>query len=117
MSKSSAKTREQRLSRAFHALSDPTRRKLVARLARGPARVTELAAPFEISLAAVSKHLVVLEQAGLTSRSIEGREHHCSLDTSAMREIQYWLDDYRMFWSETLAALKNYAEKKSRGSG
>jgi DNA-binding transcriptional ArsR family regulator len=115
--KSSAKIREQRLSRVFHALADPTRRKLVARLAHGPARVTDLAAPFDISLAAVSKHLVVLEKAGLAGRRIEGREHRCSLDPAALREIQFWLDDYRIFWSETLGALKSYVEKKSRAGG
>jgi DNA-binding transcriptional ArsR family regulator len=99
------------LDAVFQALSDGTRRRLIANLAKGPAMVTELAEPFTISLPAVSRHLKVLEDAGLIERSIDGRVHRCSLTTRPLRDVQKWLDRYRPFWEETLDALGRYVEE------
>jgi DNA-binding transcriptional ArsR family regulator len=101
---------EDRLDRVFHALSDRTRRTLMLRLEAGPAMVTELAAPFRISLPAVSKHLRVLEAAALIERRIDGRVHRCSLNAAPMEEAERWLDRYRIFWQDRLAALARYVE-------
>jgi len=90
------------LSEAFSALSDPTRRAIVDRLARGPRRVTELAEPFDMSLAAVSKHIQVLERAGLVKRTREGREHVLSLDARPMREVARYASKFEKFWNERL---------------
>jgi DNA-binding transcriptional ArsR family regulator len=94
----------------FQALSDGTRRKLIDRLTEGPAMVTELAEPFAISLPAVSRHLKVLEHAGLVKRSVDGRIHQCSLAARPFRDLQKWLDAYRPFWEEKLDALSRYVE-------
>lgn len=99
-----------RLDCVFHALSDRTRRALLDRLGSGPAMVTELARPFSISLPAVSKHLRVLEKAGLVERAVSGRVHRCSFGAEPLREIERWLDDRRMFWDGALAALADYVE-------
>ncbi len=107
--KSSA-ARDDRLDDLFGALADRTRRRLVARLARSPATISELAAPFDMSLPAVSKHIRVLEQAGLVVRKIEGRVHTCALDGEHLRDVAAWLDRYRAFWDNTLAALAEFAE-------
>jgi DNA-binding transcriptional ArsR family regulator len=96
---------EERLDGVFHALADPTRRAILARLARRPATVSDLAAPFEISLPAVSKHLKVLERAGWISRDIDGRQHLCSLDAGALQDVEEWLGPYREFWTAHFAAL------------
>jgi DNA-binding transcriptional ArsR family regulator len=101
---------EDRLDRVFHALSDRTRRALLRRLEGGPAMVTELAAPFRMSLPAVSKHLRVLEGAALIERRIDGRVHRCSLNAAPLEEADRWLDRYRMFWQDRLAALAHYLE-------
>jgi DNA-binding transcriptional ArsR family regulator len=93
------------LDRVFQALADPTRRALLTRLRRGSATVSELAQPFPTSLAAVSKHLQVLERAGLLTRQIEGREHHCALDPAPLKSAAEWLDFYRRYWEDRLAAL------------
>jgi len=103
-----------RLDRVFHALSDRTRRALVARLTQGPSTITELAAPFDMSLPAVSKHLKVLETAQLINRTVEGRIHRCSLTAEPMHEAEQWLANYRSFWDETLDALARYAERKKK---
>src|SRR5689334_7505884 len=108
----SAMSTDDRLDLMFGALSDRTRRRLVARLARAPASIGELAEPFEMSLVAVSKHVRVLERAGLVRRSIDGRVHTCSLEPRKLRDVSEWLDRYRVFWDETLAALAAYAEEK-----
>jgi len=107
------------LDAAFSALSDPTRRAIVERLARGPRRVTELAEPFEISLAAVSKHIQVLERAGLVKRKREGREHVLSLDARPMREVARYASKFEKFWTERLdrfeafvVAVEKEKEKK-----
>jgi DNA-binding transcriptional ArsR family regulator len=101
---------DRKLDLIFQALSDSTRRKLIERLAKGPAMVTELAEPFDISLPAVSRHLKVLEHANLVKRAIDGRIHHCSLSTRPLRDLQQWLDNYRPFWEETLDALSRYID-------
>jgi len=83
---------------------------MLARLKRGPAMVTELAKPFDMSLPAVSKHLRVLEGAGLAQRAIDGRIHRCALKAKPLREVEHWLEPYRAFWEETLGKLARYVE-------
>ncbi|MFT7582968.1 MAG: DNA-binding transcriptional ArsR family regulator [Myxococcota bacterium] len=107
---SSAAT-EDRLNAVFNALANPTRRKQLARLKIGPATVGELAAPFAMSLPAASKHLRVLENAGLVTRTIEGRVHRCSLAAAPMAEASEWLAHYRTFWDDQLDALVEYLEQ------
>jgi DNA-binding transcriptional ArsR family regulator len=101
---------DDRLDLVFHALSDRTRRALLARLAEGEAIVTALAAPFDMSLPAVSKHLRVLERAGLVARTVEGRVHRCSFAAAPLAEIEEWLDRTRDFWEGRLAGLAAYVE-------
>jgi len=96
------------LDRTLAALADPTRRAIIKRLERGPARVTELAEPFDISLNAVSKHLRVLERAGLMRRSVRGRDHYCALDAGPMRAASEWIEHYRAFWEGRLDALEQF---------
>ncbi|MBI3709782.1 MAG: winged helix-turn-helix transcriptional regulator [Proteobacteria bacterium] len=105
---------EDRLDLVFHALSDRTRRDLLARLAVGPAMVTELAAPFAMSRIAVSKHLKVLERARLVVRAIDGRVHRCSLAAAAPQDVERWLGHYRAFWHDTLGALARYVERDEK---
>ena len=95
------------LDATFGALADPTRRAILARLARGEATVTELAAPFDVSLPAVSKHLRVLESAGLLRREIDGRIHRCRLAPEPMKDAAAWIETYRVFWEAQLDALAN----------
>lgn len=102
---------DDRLDRVFHAIADRTRRALLGRLARGPAMVTELAAPFAMSLPAVSKHLKVLERAGLVQRSIVGRVHRCALDALVLRDAESWIEQYSVFWEGTLDSLVRYVER------
>ena len=99
-----------RLDDTFAALSDPTRRAMLARLSRGGATVTELARPFEVSLPAISKHLRVLEDAGLISRRRDGRIHHLRLETRRMHEAEEWIIRYRNFWEQQFAALEEYLQ-------
>ena len=113
-SRTGRRNADRELDEAFGALSDSTRRKLIARLAEGPAMVTALAEPFAISLPAVSRHLKVLESAGLIERRIDGRTHYCSLAPRRLRDLQTWLDAYRPFWDETLDALSRYVERDTR---
>jgi DNA-binding transcriptional ArsR family regulator len=101
---------EEALDATFFALSDRTRRALLARLAHGPMRVTDLAAPFDMSLPAVSKHLRVLEQAGLIVRAIDGRVHTCSLRAVPLEKIEKWIEKTRGFWEGTLDSLARYVE-------
>jgi DNA-binding transcriptional ArsR family regulator len=103
-------TEEDRLDRVFRALGDRTRRALLRRLEAGPAMVTELAEPFAMSLPAVSKHLRVLEAASLIERQIDGRIHRCSLNPTPLAEANLWLDAYRAFWQDRLAALARHVE-------
>lgn len=102
------------LDRVFAALSDPTRRAILARLALGEATVGTLAEPFDMSLPAISKHIKALEQAGLVSRSIEGRVHTCKLSPKALQGAAAWLDHYRTFWTHRLDALARFVEKPKR---
>src|SRR3954469_8586465 len=96
------------LSLTFAALADPTRRAILGRLALGEASVTELAEPFAMSLPAVSKHLKVLERAGLIARGREAQWRPCRIDAAALREVDDWLERYRRFWDESLDRLDNY---------
>ena len=105
---------EDRLDLVFHALSDRTRRALLDRLTRGPARITELARPFAMSLPAVSKHLRVLERARLIERTVSGRVHECSFGAAPLQEVERWLEHYRGFWEDKLAALARYVEDDAR---
>lgn len=95
----------ERLDATFAALADPTRRAIVARLAKGDATVTELAAPFDISQPAISKHLKVLERAGLVTRSREAQRRPCRLQPGPLREATTWLANYRDYWSESYQQL------------
>ena len=98
------------LDTTFSALSDPTRRAILSRLAQSPASVTEIAAPFDISLAAVSKHLRVLEEAGLLTRRVDGRVHTCHLNTAPLRDATVWLTTYRRFWEARLDSLAEFLD-------
>ncbi len=93
------------LSRTFAALADPTRRAMLARLARGPATVSELAEPFDMSFAAVSKHLRVLESAGLVTRGRDAQYRPAMLTARPLQDASAWLGDYRVFWAESFDAL------------
>jgi DNA-binding transcriptional ArsR family regulator len=96
------------LDLAFAALSDPTRREIVSRLARGAVRVTDLARPFDMSLNAVSKHVKVLESAGLVRRTRAGREHHIALQPEPIRRIAVWASRYERFWTDRLDKLEAF---------
>ncbi|NUP05369.1 MAG: winged helix-turn-helix transcriptional regulator [Polyangiaceae bacterium] len=98
------------LSATFFALADPTRRAILARLASGDATVTELAEPHEMSLAAISKHLKVLEGAGLISRGREAQWRPCHLEAGGMREAASFIEEYRRFWDDSFASLKEYVK-------
>lgn len=93
------------LSRVFQALADPTRREMLHALAGRERTVSELAAPFRMSLAAASKHVRVLERAGLVQRTVQGRTHRCRLNAARLAEAQEWLAYYERFWSDRLDAL------------
>lgn len=99
---------ENELNQIFSALSDPTRRAMLARLADTDMSVAELAQPFTISKPAVTKHLKVLEQAGLLSRHIEGRVHRCHIKTAPLEMASEWLSFYERFWNNKLEALDAY---------
>lgn len=103
---------DDRLDHLFGALSDRTRRKMVARLARAPATIGELAEPFSISLPAVSKHVRVLEKAGLVRRTIDGRIHRCTLEQKRLKDANEWIERYTTYWDETLGALASFVERK-----
>jgi DNA-binding transcriptional ArsR family regulator len=99
------------LSTTFAALADPTRRAILARLSKGPATVTELAAPFAISGPAISKHLRVLEQARLISRGREAQWRPCQLEAGPLREVADWTAEYRRFWEKNFDRLEAYLEE------
>jgi DNA-binding transcriptional ArsR family regulator len=101
---------EARLDAVFAALADPTRRRILARLAQGEAAVGDLAQPFDVSLPAISKQLSVLARAGLVRRERTGRFRRCRLDAGALAAASRWLDEYRLFWDETLESLARYVE-------
>ncbi|MBT5412977.1 MAG: winged helix-turn-helix transcriptional regulator [Rhodospirillaceae bacterium] len=100
------------LSATFSALADPTRRAILARLATGEATVTELAEPFEISMPAVSKHLKVLEHAGLVSRGREAQWRPRRLEAAPLKDAQEWLDRYQRFWNDQLDRLTAFLEEE-----
>ncbi len=99
------------LDRTFAALADPTRRRILAQLAEGDECVTDLARPHAMSLAAVSKHLIVLEKAGLVKRRRRGRVHSLALEAKPMQEAQAWIDRYRKFWEGNLDQFEKYLDK------
>jgi DNA-binding transcriptional ArsR family regulator len=99
------------ISSTFSALADPTRRAILARLALGETSVTELAEPFEMSMPAVSKHLRVLESAGLIIRGREAQWRPCKLKAEPLREAASWLDEYRKFWEESFDRLDEYLKE------
>jgi DNA-binding transcriptional ArsR family regulator len=94
------------------AIADPTRRAILGRLMRGPARVTDVAEPFEMSLAAVSKHVRILERAGLVRRARRGREHRLRLDARPLRRVVRWTSRYERFWNERLDRLEAFFAQK-----
>jgi DNA-binding transcriptional ArsR family regulator len=104
---------EEHLDLVFHALGNRTRRQLLSRLATGPAMVTELAAPIDMSLPAVGKHLRVLEKAGLVQRTIDGRVHNCALIAHPLQCALVWIVKYRLFWEENMDALVDYLQNDS----
>jgi DNA-binding transcriptional ArsR family regulator len=96
------------------ALADPTRRAILDRLARGQARVTDVAEPFDMSLPAVSKHVRILERAGLVRRRRHGREHVLILDARPIRQVAHWASRYERFWNERLDRLQEFFDKGGR---
>ncbi len=104
-----------RLSTTLAALADPTRRGILARLATGEATVKQLAEPYDMSLAAVSKHLKVLEGAGLISRGKDAQFRPCRLEAGPMRDVAGWLESYRKFWEESLDQLEVYLAELQKG--
>jgi DNA-binding transcriptional ArsR family regulator len=107
---------QDRLSTTLSALADPTRRAILARLAQGEATVGELAAPFAMSLPAVSRHLKVLEHAGLIARGRTAQWRPCRLEPEPLREVAGWLETYRRFWEESLDRLDAYLQKLQKGN-
>jgi len=104
---------QQTLDAVFHALSDPTRRAMLHSLSGSQHTVGELAAPFDISLAAASKHIKVLERAGLVRRRIEGRTHVCSLDAGPMHAGMEWIRHYEKYWNQRLDVLQGLIEAEA----
>ncbi len=105
---------DDRLDRVFHALADRTRRSMLARLREGPLRVSLLAEPFDMTLPAASKHIRVLERAGLIDRTKDGRVHHCALNPEPLQDIRAWVEHYEAFWTSTLDALAEHFEGESQ---
>ena len=103
------------LSMTLSALADPTRRAILARLTTGEASVSELAEPFDMSLVAVSKHLKVLEKAGLISKGREAQWRPCRLEPKPLMQVDDWLESYRQFWNENLDRLEAYAAALQQG--
>jgi len=103
------------LSAAFSALADPTRRAILARLAQSKATVNELAEPFEISLPAISRHLKVLEGAGLISRGREAQWRPCRLELDRLKAVDDWLSVYRRFWEQSMDRMAAYLEELGKG--
>lgn len=102
---------QDQLSTTFAALADPTRRAILARLSLGETSVTEIARPFEMSMPAISKHLKVLEKAGLISRSRDAQWRPCKLEAAPLEEVAGWVEDYRRFWAESFDRLDVYLAK------
>ena len=111
------KAREPQLDRVYGAIADPTRRAILMALARGEENVGSLAGRFPISFNGVSKHVKVLERAGLVDRRIQGREHWLRLRPDPLREAARWLEHYRAFWNERLDALETFLVRQERRGG
>jgi len=105
---------DDRLDRAFMALADPVRRAIVARLSRGPATVNELAEPFDITLQAVSRHIAVLEQAGLVTRTREAQRRPVHLDAAALEALTAWIDRYRLLHEQQFRRLDDVLKKEAK---
>jgi DNA-binding transcriptional ArsR family regulator len=103
------------LSATFAALADPTRRAILARLSLGEATVNDIAAPFDFTLQAISRHLKVLEAAGLITRSREAQWRPCKLDTAPLRKVYDWLDRYRTLWEESFDRMEVYLKELQQG--
>jgi DNA-binding transcriptional ArsR family regulator len=99
------------LSNTFSALADPTRRAILSRLAKGEATVTELAEPFEVSMPGISKHLKVLERAGLITRGRNAQWRPCRLKAEPLRDVADWVEHYRRFWEESFDRLDDYLKQ------
>ena len=99
------------LDHVFGALADPTRREMIARLARGTATVGELGAPFEMTKGAVTKHVKVLERAGLLTRDVQGRVHRCEIDPRPLDDAQRWVEQVRAFWNDRFDDLAEYLDE------
>lgn len=108
---------DENLDAVFAALGNSTRRALVTRLGAGDATISELAEPFDMTLAAVSKHLLVLERAGLVVRTRRGKARHCRLDANAFETAEEWLDSRRQMWECTLDAFADYVEGRHEEDG
>ena len=104
------------LDRIFSALSDATRRAILRALTVRPATINEIAKPFPVSLNAISKHVMILERAGLLRRQIRGREHYCWIEPGPLREADAWLQQYRQFWELRMEALQEYLLRKYKTS-
>ncbi len=105
------------LSTTFAALADPTRRAILARLVAGASSVTRLAEPFDMSLPAISKHLKVLERAGLIARGREAQWRPCRLEAGPLKDASKWLEDYRQFWEQSLDRLEDYLREVQAREG
>ena len=103
------------LSNTFAALADPTRRAILAKLSLGEASVTALAEPFAMSMPAISKHLKVLERAGLIARGREAQWRPCRLEAAPLKDVSAWVDEYRRFWEESFDRLEEYLQQMKRG--
>ncbi len=103
--------RPQPLDLTFGALAHPIRRGILARLSAGEATVAELAKPYKVSAPAISKHVRILEEAGLLSRKKRGREHHCRLEPRRMRDAEAWIEEQRSLWNHRLDALERYLKE------
>ena len=105
----------QTLDRTFSALSDPTRRDILERLARGPASISELAQPFGLSLPGLMKHVRILEEADLVTTEKKGRTRECRLGEAQLDDVSKWVEEYRKRWERRLDRLESYLEGKKRG--
>ena len=104
----------QPLDRAYRALADPTRRRLLVALREGDARITDLAAPLEISFAAVARHIAALEEAGLVAREVRGREHWLSVRLEGLRDANAWIEEQTEFWQRRADGLAAHLERRAR---
>jgi DNA-binding transcriptional ArsR family regulator len=104
-------SRAGRLDGTFGAMAHPIRRGILAQLATGEATVAELARPYDVSAPAISKHMRILEEAGLLSRTRQGREHRCRLEPARLKDAQAWIEQQRQFWNDRLDALERYLKE------